>query len=552
MADGKRRFAFLRWFGFRDQDDQQGDSEVLRRGAEAQVVLESEIGEEASVRRENFSGAAATTADGTDEMSLVAELRERALEAQKQKVADNAEATESGGGSTTDESDNEATATDVQAKAAEVEQQRVDQRQEMLDAAGTATDTATDTDTDSPAVQAFSGEPIRRDMGEVAADREVEDAAVRRVEATDQAASAAEAVAATDIGDDIGGRPGIEEPLAEMAQVPGTGAEEDLGLDDATNLGQPQGGTADYGGAGVLGGLISGTPGKSEPDFDAGFGADPRLASGGDDISGSQEWVDVMDSDGRQKITGTEHYDTDRYTTDVITNHEDGVTTQDVTRTDKQTGEVLHEQSTDDGTSGGDASGDGRSGWGNKYDTLEDAFGSRGDTSGGDTSGSDASGGDTSDGDTSGGDDADDESDLTVSSGDTMPDPTGDDGATGAATEAFRDFTDSHRMTSAPRILGAESLQQPPEGEASATPYERPPRQVDADVMRGQLDPYIQYADDHVDIPRMAPEDMQFENTLVDPDPDVGIGGLGGLKEPPGDSGLGPEDDAIGEIDFDG
>ena len=540
MADGKRRFALLRWFGFRDQDDQQAGSEVVRRGTEAQATPDREITDEPSVQRENLVAAAEI-----DESSLAAELRGRALEAQRQKAADNAEAAESGGGSTADESDNEAAVTDVQAEAADVEQQRIEQRQEMLDAA----DEATDTETDSPAVRAFSDETIRRDIGEVAAgDREVEDAAVRRVEATDRAASAAEVAAATDIGDDIGGRPGIEEPLAEVAQVPGTGAGEDLGLGGATNLGQSEGGTADYGGAGVLGGLISGTPGKSDPDFDIGFGtADPRLASGGDDFSGSQEWVDVMDSDGRQTITGTEHYDSDRYTTDVITSHADGVTTQDVTRTDKQTGEVLHERSTDDGTSGGDASGDGRSGWGNKYDTLEEAFGS-----GGDTSGDDTSGGDTSGGDTSSGDDTDDENDLTVSSGDTMPDPTGDSGATGAATEAFRDFTDSQRMTSAPRILGAESLQQPPDGATSATPHERPPRQVDPDVMRGQLDPYIQYADDHVDIPRMAPEDMQFENTLVDPDPDIGIGGLGGLKEPPGGSGFGPEDDEIGEIDFDG
>ncbi len=322
---------------------------------------------------------------------------------------------------------------------------------------------------------------------------------MRKAQETIQSTTLREAAAATDVAENIEGKPGIEEPLGEADKAPDTPTQDDVELDGT--VGPPNAGDALQKGADLLG-MASAMPGEASLDADAGYGRMNPLADGEGNFSMRTDWTDVMDSDGNQSITGYEHYETDRYSTDIITKHEDGVTSQDVTRTDKQTGEVIHETSTDEPPSD--------------------------DTS-------------TDDGD------------VGVDSGDdTTPDPIDDDGGDGQAVEAFRAYTDQHFAARTPYTPGAESLQQPPEGEGSTIPSERPPRQVGEEVMKSQLDPYIQHTEDHMDIAELSPKDLVFENTLIDPDPIVGTGGgLSGLIDPPDELGPGPEEDGIGEVDLD-
>jgi hypothetical protein len=57
--------------------------------------------------------------------------------------------------------------------------------------------------------------------------------------------------------------------------------------------------------------------------------------------------------------------------------------------------------------------------------------------------------------------------------------------------------------------------------------------------------------EDYVVVQRVSPEDLEFHNTLVDPDPDIGIGGLGDLKDGPGGAGADPlADDAPDDMDL--
>lgn len=490
MANGKRRISFRRWFGFRRQDDRPGEVETVRKETAEQATLDAEIGNRTAVRMENLADSEEpAVADDSQALSDAKQmLREQSIDYSGETLSDTA---------------------DTASDDAEVRLQRdepgVEQDEPSVE---------TDTQYTAPTIQAQSGEPIRR-VGDMASSlNDVDDTAMRKPEPEFQSPTLGEAAAAADIGDGVTGQPGIEEPIAEVAELPDVGTGDDLGIDDATGLAPPSAGEA-RGGIDLLGGFLTGEPGKSDDDLDFPGGADPRLADetspptnmtedGNDKWSGSQEWTDVMSSKGTsetQSIVGKEHYETERYTLDVETTHEDGVTRQRITQTDKETGEVTQEETTE-GPSG--------------EDDTADAVGP-------------------------------------VSGDDSTPDPVdGDDGGIGDQTEAFRNFTDTQRIVSTPDILGAESLQQQQvDGERSSTPYERPPREISEEMLKSQLDPYIQYADDHVDTPQLAPEDYEFDNTLVDPDLDP-IGGLSGLKGFPGETGPDPEADAIDELDLDG
>jgi hypothetical protein len=89
------------------------------------------------------------------------------------------------------------------------------------------------------------------------------------------------------------------------------------------------------------------------------------------------------------------------------------------------------------------------------------------------------------------------------------------------------------------RIVGADSLTQP--AGDSEDVGARPPREISDEMMQSRLDPLIQHTSEHVELARGDMADLTFENTLIDPDPMIGHGGLGDFKGDPDDLGSGPD-----------